>query len=141
LIPASYISLQSALAFYGMIPEHVPVTTSVTTSRPAHWETSLGIFDFRRIQVEFFEGYRLVDVSEKQRAFVATPEKALLDLVYLEPGGDTLDYLSELRLSNLNRLDWQLLEHLARNIEKPKLLRAIIAIRELAREEGEFETL
>jgi predicted transcriptional regulator of viral defense system len=141
LIPASYISLQSALAFYGMIPEHVPVTTSVTTSRPAHWETSLGIFDFRRIQVEFFEGYRLVDVSEKQRAFVATPEKALLDLVYLEPGGDTLDYLSELRLSNLNRLDWQLLERLARNIEKPKLLRAITTLRELTREEEDFKSL
>lgn len=141
MIPASYVSLQSALAYYGMIPEHAPVTTSVTTTRPAHWDTPLGIFEFRRIQVEFFDGYRLVDVGEKQRAFVATPEKALLDLVYLESGGDSFDYLVELRLSNLNRLDWQLIEHLAWKIEKPKLLRAIIAIRELAREEGEFETL
>ena len=141
LLPASYVSLQSALAHYGMIPEHVPVTTSVTTSRPAHWETPLGIFDFRHIQVDFFYGYRLVDLGEKQRAFIASPEKALLDLVYLEPGGDTLDYLVELRLGNLNLLDWQLLECLAQQIEKPKLLRAITAIQALAREEGEFETL
>jgi len=87
MLPASYISLQSALAYYGMIPEHVPVTTSVTTSRPAHWETPLGIFDFRHIQVDFFDGYRLIDLSEKQQAFIARLEKALLDLVYLEPGG------------------------------------------------------
>jgi hypothetical protein len=62
-------------------------------------------------------------------------------LVYLEPGGDTHDYLIELRLNNLDQLDWQLLERLAMKIEKPKLMRAIIAIRELVHEEGEFETL
>ena len=141
LLPASYVSLQSALAYYGRIPEHVPVTTSVTTSRPAHWDTPLGIFDFRHIQVDFFYGYRLVDLGEKQRAFIASPEKALLDLVYLEPAGDTIDYLSELRLNNLDRLDWLYLERLAEQIEKPKLLRAITAIQALARDEGEFETL
>ena len=141
LIPASYVSLQSALAYYGMIPEHVPVTTSVTTSRPAHWETPVGVFDFRHIQVDFFDGFRLVDLGEKQRAFLATPEKALLDLVYLEPGGDTHDYLTELRLNNLDRLDWQLLERLARKIEKPKLMRAVAVIQDLTSEEGEFESL
>jgi predicted transcriptional regulator of viral defense system len=112
LIPASYVSLQSALAYYGMIPEHVPVTTSVTPSRSAHWETPLGIFGFRHIQLDFFYGYRLADLREKQQAFIASPEKALLDLVYLEPGGDTPDYLTELRLTNLERLDWQLIGQL-----------------------------
>jgi predicted transcriptional regulator of viral defense system len=141
LIPASCVSLQSALAYYGMIPEHVPMTTSVTTARPVHWETPLGIFDFRHIQVDFFYGYRLVDLGEKQQAFIASPEKALLDLVYLEPGGDTPDYLSELRLNNLDRLDWQLIGQLAEQVGKPKLLRALAAIRELAGEEREFETL
>ena len=141
LIPASYVSLQSALATYGMIPEHVPVTTSVTTRRPARWETPLGIFDFRHIQVDFFYGYRLVDVGEKQQAFIASPEKALLDLVYLEPGGDRPDYLTELRLTNLDRLDWQLLGRLADQVGKPKLVRALAAIRELAKEEVQFETL
>jgi predicted transcriptional regulator of viral defense system len=141
LVPASYVSLQSALAFYGMIPEYAPVTTSITTGRPAHWETPLGIYDFRRIQVDLFDGYHLVDLGEKQQSFVATPEKALLDLIYLESGSDSLDFLVELRLGNLNRLDWELFERLARKIEKPKLLRAITTIRELARLEGEFETL
>jgi predicted transcriptional regulator of viral defense system len=141
LIVASYVSLQSALAYYGMIPEHVPVTTSVTTNRPAHWESPLGIFDFRHIQVDFFYGYRLVGLGEKQQAFIASPEKALLDLVYLEPEGDTPDYLAELRLNNLDRLDWQLISRLAGQIKKPKPLRALAAIRELAGEERELENL
>lgn len=141
LRPGSYVSLQSALAYFGMIPEYVPVTTSITTSRPAQWDTPVGVFDFRHIQVDFFDGYRFVDLGENQRAFIATPEKALLDLVYLEPGGDTHDYLTELRLNNLEQLDWQLLERLARKIEKPKLTRAMTVIRELAEEEAEFESL
>jgi len=141
LRPGSYVSLQSALAYFGMIPEYVPVTTSITTSRPAQWDTPVGVFDFRHIQVDFFDGYRFVDLGENQRAFIATPEKALLDLVYLKPGGDTHDYLTELRLDNLEQLDWQLLERLARKIEKPKLTRAMTVIRELAEEETEFESL
>ena len=40
LVPASYVSLQSVLAYYGMIPEYVPVTTSVTTGRPGNWQTA-----------------------------------------------------------------------------------------------------
>jgi predicted transcriptional regulator of viral defense system len=141
MLPASYVSLQSALAYYSMIPEYVPVTTSVTTSRPASWETRLGIFDFRHIQVDFFDGYRLVDLGERQQAFIASPEKALLDLIYLEPGGETLDYLVELRLSNLNQLDWQLLKRLANRIEKPKFLRAVAALQQLAGLEEEYESL
>jgi predicted transcriptional regulator of viral defense system len=141
MLPASYVSLQSALAYFGMIPEFVPVTTSVTTNRPVSWETRLGIFDFRHIQVDFFDGYRWVDLGNKQHAFIASPEKALLDLIYLEPVGETLDYLVELRLSNLNQLDWQLLGRLASRIEKPKLLRAIATLHKLAGVEEEYESI
>jgi predicted transcriptional regulator of viral defense system len=141
MLPASYVSMQSALAYFGMIPEYVPVATSVTTRRPASWETRLGIFTFRHIQVDYFDGYRLVDLGERQRAFIASPEKALLDLIYLEPGGEMLDYLVELRLSNLNLLDWQLLRRLAERSKKPKLLRAVAAIQKLAGIEEEFESL
>jgi predicted transcriptional regulator of viral defense system len=141
MLPASYVSLQSALAYFGMIPEYVPVTTSITTRRPASWENRLGIFDFRHIQVDFFDGYRWVDLGNKQHAFIASPEKALLDLIYLEPVGETLDYLVELRLSNLNQLDWQLLGRLASRIEKPKLLRAIATLHKLAGVEEEYESI
>jgi hypothetical protein len=124
-----------------MIPEGVPVTTSVTTRRPGLWDTPVGRFDFRHIQVDLFYGYELIPLDPKQQVFIATAEKALLDLVYLEPGGDSMDYLVELRLKNLDQLDWEEFERLAGQIDKPKLIRAVKEIRKLAGEEREFEGL
>ena len=141
LMPASYVSLQSALAYYGMIPEYVPVTTSVTSGRPGNWETPLGTYDFRHIQVGFLNGYQYVDVDEEQSAFIASPEKALLDLLYLQPGGDSIDYLRELRLENLERLDWEEFDHLAGLMGKPKLVRGVVQVRALADEEEQYEIL
>lgn len=130
----SYVSLQAALAYDSLIPEHVQAVTSVTTGRPAGWETPLGRFSFRRIQPDLFFGYqrRQVQANPAQHAYVARPEKALLDLVYLQPGGDSRAYLESLRLQNLERLDVALLQRLALKTEKPKLQRAATTIAELA---------
>ena len=142
MVRGSYVSLQSALAHHGLIPEHVPVVTSVTTARPARWETALGVFDFRHVKTTLLHGYRLVEVSPGQRAFVARPEKALLDLVYLQPGGDAPAYLQELRLQNLERLDLDALRDLAERARSPKLRRAAARVASLARaEELEYETV
>ena len=139
MVPSSYVSLQSALAYYGLIPEYVPVTTSVTTARPARWDTPLGSFEFRHVKVELLRGYRLADLGNQQ-AFVATPEKALIDLIHLQPGSDSPNYLRELRLQNLDRLDMDELQHQADLAGSPKLRRAAKAVRELARSE-EYTTL
>lgn len=142
MVRGSYVSLQAALAYYGLIPEVVPVTTSVTTARPGRWETPLGTYEFRHIKAELFFGYRLVEVSPGQRAFVATPEKALLDLAYLHPGGDSPAYLQELRLQNLEQLDLDELQRLAERAGKPKLRRVAACVAELARTEAEeYEVL
>jgi predicted transcriptional regulator of viral defense system len=133
LVPNSYVSCQSALAHYGLIPEYVPVTTSVTTARPARWDTPLGSFEFRHIKVDLLRGYRLTDFN--QQAFIATPEKALLDLIYLQPRGDSPDYLRGLRLQNLDRLDMEELQRQADLAGRPKLRRAVNAVKELARSE------
>ena len=82
MVRGSYVSCQSALAYYGLIPERVAVTTSVTTARPARWETPLGAYEFRHVKLSLLRGYRLVKVSPGQQAFVATPAKALLDDVH-----------------------------------------------------------
>jgi predicted transcriptional regulator of viral defense system len=76
----SYVSLQSALAFHGLIPEYVPVCTSVTTGRSEQLETALGSYIYRRIGSGYFFGFNQQDVAPNQHSFVATPEKALLDL-------------------------------------------------------------
>ena len=100
---ASYVSLQSALSFYGLIPEVVNITTSVSTGRPERLDTPLGTFEFRHLKTELLFGYRMTELGE-QSALIATPEKALLDLIYLQPGGDSPAYLKELRLQNTENL-------------------------------------
>jgi len=135
LVRASYVSLQAALAHYGMIPEHTPVVTSVTTARPVAYETPLGAYAFRHVQQPMFHGYRLAAVGGGQSAFVADPEKALLDQVYLQPGGDDPAYLRGLRLQNLERLDLATLRQMAERAGSPKLMRAAAAIEALAEEE------
>ncbi|MFN2230115.1 MAG: hypothetical protein ACK2VA_10130 [Anaerolineae bacterium] len=70
---------------------------------------------------ELFFGYDRLEVSPGQQAFVAWPEKALPDLVYLQPGGDSLGYLQELRLQNLDHLDLDRLQQVAVKASRPKL--------------------
>jgi len=138
----SYISCQSALAHYGLIPEYVPVIVSVTTARPGRWETPLGIFEFHHIKTDWLRGYRLIELGGGQKASVASPEKALLDLIHLHPGGDSPQYLRELRLQNLERLDLDELQRLAELTGRPKLKRAANFIVELVRTDArEYETL
>jgi len=137
--PASYVSRQSALAFYGLIPEYTPVVTSVTTGRPERLETELGTFFFSHVKKSWFTGYQKVEVSPGQLAFLAIPEKSLLDLIYLTPGADELDYLNELRLQSFARLDRGVLIKIARSSRSPKLIRATENIRRLYGEEEHWE--
>lgn len=142
MMRGSYVSCQSALAHYALIPEYVPVVTSVTAGRPARWQTPFGHFEFRHLTARLLRGYRLLAVGEGQKAFVATPEKALLDLIHLHPGADSPAYLRELRLQNLERLNLDELRRLAVLAAKPKLQRAAEFVAQLAAgETQEFETL
>jgi len=133
---ASYVSLQSALGYYGMIPEHVPTVTSVTTQRPERVETLLGQFAFRHIKKSWFHSYQQIDFGSGQRAFIATPEKALLDLVYLTPGADNYDFLTELRLQGPEQLDLDAILELADKSKSTKLRRAAELITKLANQEA-----
>ena len=142
LVRGSYVSCQSALAYYGLIPEYVPVTTSVTAVRPGYWETPLGAYWFRHVRPGLLRGYRLIELGPGQHAFVAVPEKALLDLIHLQPGGDAPEYLQELRLQNLERLDLDELGRQARLTGSPKLERAAALVADLVRSELlEYEPL
>lgn len=120
----SYVSLQSALSFYGLIPEYVPEITSVTTTRNRTIETPPGRFDFRHIKKKLFYGFAKTTLPEGQSAFVAQPEKALLDLVHLTTGGDSAEFIEQLRLQNLDRISEDTLRDFANRSGYPKLKRA-----------------
>jgi len=122
LVRGSYVSLQSALAFHGSIPEHVPVTTSMTTGRPGEWSNAFGRFQYRHLHKGLFGDFRQEPLGEGQQAFVATPAKALADLVHLVPGADSREYLRGLRLDAVSIGDLD--RDAARLAGRPKVRRA-----------------
>ncbi|MCD5390847.1 hypothetical protein LR007_03170 [candidate division NPL-UPA2 bacterium] len=125
----SYLSLEKALEYHGLIPEAVPVWTSVTTKRPGKFVSEAGIFDYRHLKNSLFWGYGSVTVN-KQTAFIASPEKALLDLSYLKAPKVSFEYLEELRLQNFERINLdKLLQH-GKRFDKPNILRTAEMIKE-----------
>lgn len=94
----SYISLHSALSFYGVIPEAVIELTSVTTLKTKSFSNSFGLYSYKKIKNELFFGYDIRNIDDGKALFLAKPEKALLDLLYLYPFYKTADDMKELRL-------------------------------------------
>ena len=94
----SYISLHSALSFYGMIPEEVVQLTSVTTLKTAKFENAFGTFHYQNVKTPIFFGYEMKTMQNGRGLLFATPEKALLDLLYLNPYYKTVQDMEELRL-------------------------------------------
>ena len=131
LVPGSYVSGLSALAFANAIPEFVPEVTSCGPGRPHIKGTPLGRYSFRYLKPALRSGYRLVDLGGDQKAFVASPEKAFLDLVHLHPGGDDPAWIDGLRL-NIEALSPDRIEETAALTERPKLIRAALYVRRLA---------
>jgi predicted transcriptional regulator of viral defense system len=135
----SYVSLQSAMAFHGIIPEYVPVVTSVGPGRPETLRNPLGTFQFKHIASRMLFGYASMEIAPGQFVFIASPEKALLDLAHLTPGADSMDYLRELRLQNVEAINMKLLLEQAERSSRPKLIRTAKIVKELlSEEEGEL---
>lgn len=94
----SYISLHTALAFYGMIPEAVVQITSVTSLKTVSFNNDFGEYSYKNLKENLMFGYELKPVADNRTMQFATPEKALLDLLYLYPFYDNEQELEELRL-------------------------------------------
>ncbi|OGS22919.1 MAG: hypothetical protein A2252_07520 [Elusimicrobia bacterium RIFOXYA2_FULL_39_19] len=114
----SYISLEKAFEHYGLIPEAVNVYTSVTPKRQGRFVSEPGTFDYKHIQTSLFWGYDSVTVN-KQTAFIAAPEKALLDYFYLKGMNISLEYLKELRLQNVEKINLKRLFEFADKFKRP----------------------
>lgn len=137
LVPGSYVSLQMALAYYHLIPELVAVITSVTTQRPSKYENKFGRFSYRHIHTSLFYGIEYRLLVNDEYAYVAMPEKALLDLIHYRPRGDSREYIESLRLQNLEILDIERLHRLAERSGKLKLKRAANVIEAITQKEAE----
>lgn len=84
----SYISLESALSYYGLIPERVYSTLSVTSKRSKKYVTPLGVFEYKSVPPKYFSVGTTIEIdSNKAFAFlIASPEKAVCDLILTKSG-------------------------------------------------------
>lgn len=100
----SAISLEYALSYYGLIPERVFTITSITSKRNKHFSTPIGEFSYRYLHLDkYVVGITLKQVDERHSIFIATPEKALADVLL---------FSSPLKLKNSLQLEHYLFEDL-----------------------------
>jgi predicted transcriptional regulator of viral defense system len=103
----SCISLEYALAYYGLIPERVETITSVTPKRDKEFKTPLGQFSYRYLGSERYpHGIEQIWLDNNHPILIASPEKALCDYVVLNKvtGISTIDGAKEFLQSDL-RID------------------------------------
>lgn len=78
----SYISMETALSYHGLLPEAVYLTTSATTKRNKIFKTPYGVFSYHKLPMDNF----LLQVERKTENsncyFVAQPWKAICDYIY-----------------------------------------------------------
>ena len=83
----SYVSLQSALYLHGMISQVPAITYAVSLARARQYTTPLGVISVHHVVPGFFFGF---EEAGRQGAQVASPEKALVDFLYLAPARSML---------------------------------------------------
>lgn len=133
----SYISHQEALMFYGLIPEHIVNSTSITTKKTAVFEVLGRTYQYYSVKKSLFFGYKLMDTSVgglSRSIFIAEKEKALLDLLYFYSFYNSIDDMKELRLNeNImeQEFDWAKMDDYARKFSSKTLIDKVNILKKL----------
>jgi len=108
----SYISLESALSFYHVIPEQAFTITAITTLKTMEYKTAKGNFSYKKIRQNLFFGYTIIPQAKGRPVLMAELEKTLLDYLYLNPKINKPDAVASLRLNKeiLTSLDFKKME-------------------------------
>jgi predicted transcriptional regulator of viral defense system len=130
----SYVSFETALSYYGIIPEAVFVIKSVSTLKTQNFENELASFKYLNLKTNCFFGYVLVS-NEYFTFKIANIEKSLLDFLHLSYSIETISNLESFRLNKIilkEKLNYAKLEEYAQYcankqlLKKTKLLRSYI---------------
>lgn len=128
----SYITAQTALSYWGLIPERVELVISMTFKRKKFFPTPVGDFSYLYCRKKAYNiGVKLEDAGGGKRIFIASPEKALCDLIatqnHIRFQDDVREYLDLMRLdeSFFENCNHSLLEAITTNYGKPSLRRLI----------------
>ena len=137
LYDPSYVSCESALRYYGLIPEHVESVISVSTLRSKEFENALGHFSYRHIPMDYYPQDICIQTEKEVSFQIASPEKALADLVILTAGirlrykKEILEYLEQdlrLDMDAFYKMDAGVFERLATVSKKRNALLNIAKI-------------
>ncbi len=139
LYEPSYISMEYALSLYELIPEYVPVVTSVTTRKTMLFKNELGNFSYQHVVPRAFRGFRQEKQEHDRQVFVAEPEKAVLDFLYLNMSKFREDFegslIGSFRFQNLEVLDLARIAELSECYENGNLSRMADKLKDLIRKE------
>jgi predicted transcriptional regulator of viral defense system len=94
----SYISFESALAHYRLIPEGVYTITAATSLKTQKFSSPVAPFSYRHLKPEIMFGYKFLSVAGQQ-CKIAEPEKLILDYLYLNPSLNTPSDFEAMRLN------------------------------------------
>lgn len=131
----SYVSMSSALRYYGLIPETVYTTQSMTIKHSRSFDTPIGRFDYTFMNRDAFH-IGVTSINKQSYAFLmATPEKALCDLIANSPKVN-LRYLKEvepyleedirLSIEDFRNMDISIFERYAKVGKKSKSIQTLI---------------
>ncbi len=83
----SYVSMETALSYWGLIPEKVYEISSLTTKTTKTYKTPIGKLSYLHAPLPYYSfGIKSVLLSQKQRVLIASPEKALCDKIVMTSG-------------------------------------------------------
>jgi len=119
----SYVSLETALSFYGIIPEVAVGVTSVTTKQTKLFKNEIGWFRYRSCKRQAYCGYKIM-VYEGFKIFIAEKEKAIVDFIYFKlRDGEIFNWKQE-RFDEeiLKKLSWKKIFRYAKTFNKRTLL-------------------
>lgn len=113
----SYVSLEYAMHYHGLIPEQVHTVTSVTSKRSRGFDTPLGEFSYRMLSKNRYSVGQILDSTEETTFLIATPEKALIDKVWTDSrfDGTRISEFREYLIDDL-RIEMDTLGELDRNL-------------------------
>lgn len=137
LYAPSYVSMSSALRYYGLIPEAVYTKQSMTLKHSRNFDTPLGRFEYTSMPKRVFS-VGLTSIKKEGYAFVmATPEKALCDLIANSPNvnlrylKDAEVYLEEdirMELEDFKQMNAEIFEEYIKVGKKAESIRTLLKL-------------
>lgn len=124
----SYVSLETALSFYSIIPEVAAQVISVTTRQTKLFRNKIGSFKYVSCKNDVYLGYKIINY-ENFKVYIAEQEKAVVDFIYFKlKYGESIDIAIErFDKKRMKKLSWKKIFDYAKkyNNKTLKVLRCI----------------